>query len=233
LLIDAQNASDVAEADLRRATGLPAGTHIELNVPPDPPASEPEDVSTLLRLAREGRSERQALELRVKAIADRGVAASAATRPTVALVGGADYARPNVRIFPRAAEWNPSFDIGINVAWSAWDGGRARADIAEADAGRRAAEERLAEFDRVLEFDVTQRRLDLLAAQAAVGAARDGETAAAEAHRVVMERFKAGLVSNTDVLDAQVALVQAQLDVTRATTSVRLARARLARTLGR
>jgi outer membrane protein TolC len=232
-LIESQNARDVAEADLRRATGLAAGTRIELDILPAPFSTGPADVSALVEAARQNRPERQALELRVQATEQRRMAAASAQKPTMALVGGADYARPNQRIFPRAAEWNPSFDVGVTVAWNAWDGGRAKADVAEADANRRAAAERLAELDRMIEFEVTQRVLDLTSAQASVGAAQDGERAASEAHRVVTDRFKAGLISNSDVLDAQVALLVAQLDVTRAQTAVRLALARLDRTLGR
>ncbi|MDO8834017.1 MAG: TolC family protein [Vicinamibacterales bacterium] len=233
LLIEAQNARDVAEADLRRATGLAPGTRIELDLTPGPAPGDPADVAALVEVARQNRPERQALELRVQAVDERRTIAASARKPTVALVAGADYARPNQRIFPRAAEWNPSFDVGVNVAWTAWDGGRAKADLAEADATRRAAALRLAELDRMIEFEVTQRTLDLASAQASVGAARDGERASAEAHRVVSNRFKAGLVGNSDVLDAQMALLMAQLDVTRAQTAVRLAQARLDRTLGR
>jgi outer membrane protein TolC len=119
------------------------------------------------------------------------------------------------------------------VSWPLWDGGRVKAETAEAAATRRAAEERLAEFDAMLAFEIKERLLDLEAARAAVGAATDEVTSAAEARRVVTDRFKAGLVSGTEVLDAQVALVQAELDRTRALASVRLAQARLDRAVGR
>ncbi len=233
LLIEATNARDIAEADLRRVVGAPASTSIEPIVGPDGGATAVPALGALLVDARANRPERQALELRATALRERGVAAAAATRPVVSLAAGADYARPNPRIFPRKAEWNASFDIGVNVAWTVWDWGRTASDASEVAATRRGLDARLAEFDRQLEFDVTGRRLDLESATAAVGAATDAVTAATEAHRVVRERFKAGLVSNLDVLDAQFALVQAQLERTRATTAVRLAQARLDRVLGR
>jgi outer membrane protein TolC len=233
LLIEARNARDVAEADLRRAAGLAAGIVIDPAVPAEPDPADLPAIAALLDEARLGRPERQALELRIAALRDRGTAASAGRKPMVSVAAGVDYARPNPRNFPRAPEWNPGFDVGVNVAWALWDGGRVSSDVAEVAANRRAAEERLAEFDRQLEFDVTQRRLDIEAARAAVGAASDGVAAAAEAHRVVVNRFKAGLVSNTEVMEAQVALIQAQLERTRAATAVRLAMARLDRALGR
>ncbi len=233
LLIEARNAESVAEADLRRATGLPAAGAIDLVVPDDTGVAAPPELPQLVEEARRGRVERQALELRARALGDRRDAAAAATKPVVSVVGGVDIARPNPRIFPRAAEWNPSFDVGFNVAWSLWDSGRSKAEMTEADAGRRAAEARLAEFDRQLEFELTQRRLDVGAALAAIAASDDGVRAAAEAHRVVTERFKAGLVINTEVLDAQMALMTAQLDRMRAVTAARLAAARLDRAQGR
>jgi outer membrane protein TolC len=108
-----------------------------------------------------------------------------------------------------------------------------RADVAEADASRRAAAQRLQEFDTILEVEVRQRVLDVEAAAAAIGVASDAVRSATEARRVVAERFSAGVATNTEVLDAQVALLQAELDRTRALAGARLAAARLDRALGR
>jgi outer membrane protein TolC len=81
-------------------------------------------------------------------------------------------------------------------------------------------------------LDVRQRRLGVEAARAAVAAAADGVRSATEARRVVGERFAAGVATSTDVLEAQVALLQAELDRTRALAGVKVAEARLARALG-
>jgi outer membrane protein len=85
----------------------------------------------------------------------------------------------------------------------------------------------------VLDFEVKQRLLDLASARESVRAATDEVASAADARRVVAERFKAGLVTNTEVLDAQQALLLAQFDRTRALANVRLAEARLDRSVGR
>jgi outer membrane protein TolC len=123
--------------------------------------------------------------------------------------------------------------VSVNLRWSLWDGGRVRAEIAEADASRRAAEQRLADFDSMVEVEVRQRLRDLEAAGASIAAAESGVRSAGEARRVVAERFAAGVATSTDVLDAQVALLQAELDRTRALANARLAAARLDRALGR
>jgi len=232
-LIEARNMRDVAEADLRRVTGIPAGVSIAIDAPLEPAPGGSMSPAELLAEARAHRPERQALEARVAGFGERRSAIAAGLRPTIALVAGFDYARPNPRIFPRSGEWNDSWDVGFNVAWPLWDGGRVKAEVSEATANRRALEQRLAEFDTALDFEVTGRRLDLEAARASIRAATDEVASAAEARRVVAERFKAGLVTSTDVLDAQQELVAARFDRTRALAAARLAEARLDRALGR
>jgi outer membrane protein TolC len=75
--------------------------------------------------------------------------------------------------------------------------------------------------------------LEIESGRAAVAAADDAVRAATEARRVVDERYRAGVLSQIEVLDAELALLQAGLDRTRALAGVRLAEARLDRTLGR
>ena len=233
LAIEARNARAAAEADLRRLAGLESdGTLEPLATLAAAPASS-ESPAALTDLARTERPERRALADRVEASEARGSAVAAAARPQIALGGGYDYARPNPRIFPRSGEWRDSWDLSVSVTWLLWDGGRRRAEQAEALAGARGARSRVAEFDRQVAFEVRQRWLDLDSSRAAVTAADDGLRSATEARRVVGERFDAGVAISADVLDAEIAVLQAALDRTRALANVRLAEARLQRVVGR
>ena len=96
----------------------------------------------------------------------------------------------------------------------------------------RAVQERLADFDASLGADLRQRLSDLTSSRAAIEAATDAVDSATEARRVLGDRFAAGVATSTEVLDAQVALLQAELDRTQAIATARLADARLARALG-
>ena len=232
-VIEARNASAIALADLRRLTGLEAGLRLELTTPLDALGSpDAGDLAAQVARAKDARPERAALLRRLDAAAARLAAADSTRRPSVALNAGVDYARPNPRIFPRKSAWEDSWDVSVNASWSLWDGGRRAAETGEAAAAERALRARLAEFDSLVELDVRQRRLDLEAGRAAAAAAADGVRSATEARRVVGERFTAGVATSTEVLDAQVALLQAELDRARALAAVRIAEARLARTLG-
>jgi outer membrane protein TolC len=228
LAIEARNLRAIAEADLRRLMGDDTRRSLE-------PAATLDAAVAARSLDRAPgqRAERQALASRVAAARQREDAVAASARPQLAIAAGYDYARPNPRIFPRLEAWRDSWDVSVNVSWSLWDGGRRRAEQAEAAAATRGLIARASEVEREIAFEIDQRRLEVAAARASIEAAEDGVRAATEARRVVGERFAAGVATSTDVLDAQIALLQAELDRTRAVANTQLAIARLERALGR
>jgi outer membrane protein TolC len=234
LSIEAENILESTSAEFRRLTGLAAEAPFELVATlSSTSAAESQAFDAAVESARANRPDRKSLQFRVTAAAERVTAASAGTLPVVTALGGYDLARPNPRIFPLQDAWKPSWDLGVNLRWPLFDGGRVRAETAEAVAARRGAEARLRDFDTTVEVEVRQRMADLRSAQASIEAAQAGVRAATEARRVLAERFSAGVATNTDVLYAQVALLQAELDLTRAQANAQLARARLDRALGR
>ena len=247
LRIEAENLVENTSADFRRLVGLGpdapfelADTTADLKVGTTMPErraglalQDPPPTNAVVDVARTNRPERKALEFRIGAAAERASAASAGSLPLLTALAGYDLARPNPRIFPIQRAWKPSWDLGVHVRWPLFDGGRSRAEAAEASANRRAAEARLRDFDSSIEVEIRQRAADLRSAHASVDAAQVGVRAATEARRVLAERFSAGVATNTDVLTAQVALLQAELDLTRAIAGTQLAGARLDRAMGR
>jgi outer membrane protein TolC len=233
LLVEARNQRDVASADLARLAGLEASQTIEPVAELQRPAGAGQTFDALAREGLARRPERKALELRITAADLQKAAVAAGRKPVVAAGAGVDYARPNPKIFPRADRWDESWDAGVNVTWSLWDGGRVAADVAQAAGAASAVRERLREFDSVLAVEVRQRSLDISSGTAAIAAADEAVRAATEARRVVGERYRAGVIAQGDVLDAELQLLQSQLDRTRALASVRLAEARLDRAVGR
>lgn len=249
-LIEATTLRESALIDLRRLLGTEPDTPLELadrlDAPPmfadlagptsgtaPAPAQGPADAAPLVTLAMQHRPERQALAFRIESARTRSEAASAGNKPTIAVGAGYDFAKPNPKIFPREDVWQTSWDVGVNVTWTFFDSGRTRAEVAEAEAAARAAEERLKDLDRLVDADVRQRVLDLRSNMVSVRAAEDGVRAAAEARRVLGERFAVGVATTTDVLVAQDQLLLAELARARALASVRLAEARLQRAIGR
>jgi len=237
LAIEARTQRDVSMAELARLIGVAPDQLIEptanLARATTTLTDQPLAIGPLVESALETRQERRALQQRVAAANAQRAAAAAGRLPTIQVLGGADYARPNPKIFPREDRFQNSWDAGVGISWPLFDGGRTAAEVAQAAAMTRAASERLADFDSQLSVEVRQRVLEIESAVAAVTAANSGVTAAADARRVVGERYQAGVIAEIDVLDTEYALLQAQLDLTRAQAAVRLAEAHLTRALGR
>jgi outer membrane protein TolC len=233
LSIEADNIVTTTSAEFRRLTGIDPDLPFELAADLMSRAPAVEAAGAPMEAARANRPERKSLEFRITAAAERATAASAGALPVVTAIAGYDMSRPNPRVFPIQEAWKPSWDIGVSLRWSLFDGGRVRAEAAEAAANRRGVEARLREFDGLVQVEVRQCLADLDSTRALIEAAQSGVRAAAEARRVIAERFSAGVATNTDVLDAQVSLLQAELSLTRALASTRLAGARLDRALGR
>jgi outer membrane protein TolC len=238
-LIDAGNLRESVLEDLRRLTGITAAITVQkfadstqMVFTPVPAAvsrggspGTPPGGSVL-------RSELEALDARAVAAAERAEAVEAGRNPTVSFTAGADYANPNPKIFPREGSWRTSWELGVVAAWTPWDGGRVAAESAEAAAAARALRARHADLTALITTEIRQRRLDLDSARAVLDAADVAVRSAAEARRIVSERFNVGVATSTEVLDAQLALLQAELDRTHSLANIRLAEARLDRAVG-
>ena len=149
----------------------------------------------------------------------------------VALLG-VEPSRPNQRFFPLKDSWKTGWDGSVNLTWLVFDSGRARADRAASLAQADAIVHRLRDFDAQVAVEVRRRLLDLEAAGAALAASETAVTAATEARRVVVERFQAGVATNTDVLDADLDQIEAELERLQLQASQRLAEAALLRSIG-
>jgi len=233
LLVQATVDRDVTAAALARLAGIDPDAEIVPTSALDVRSPERQGVVALLAEARRSRPERAAFAQRIAAWDERGRAAAAARKPMVGISGGIDYARPNPRIFPRVDEFAESWDASANVTWTLFDGGRTRADVAQAAANGRAVRERLEEFDSVMSVEIRQRVAELNASEAAIAAADAEVLAATDARRVVGNRFTAGVATSTDVVDAQLRVLQAGLDRAQALANTRMAEARLDRAIGR
>jgi outer membrane protein TolC len=233
LLVEARGRVASVLVDLDRLLGLPDGTPVETSDGLDAPAPASREAQALVAEALKARPELAAVAGRTEAQRERLEALATVRKPNVAVLSGVDYASPNPRIFPRQDRWRESWDVSVNLTWQLFDFGRNAAERTEAQFAIDALTERRAETEAQIRSDVRKQLIELQTAQAALGPARLAVTAAQETQRVVADRFEAGVATTLDVLDAQLAVLQAELDRTRVLADLRLNEARLARVLGR
>jgi len=239
--IDARNAVAVARTSLNSLIGLSLDVEIEpttsaaASAAAVPAEDAPAEAATrsLIDTAVLNRPEIRSAEFRIKA-SEAGVkAARAGWYPQVFLSGNYYYLRPNSRLMPAQDKFYGTWDIGISLSLDVWNWGQtksqtrqARAQLAQALDARK-----LLEDQAVLE--VTQTRLALTQAREKLKVSAQAVGQAEENLRTTRERFKEGVALNTDVLDAEVFLLQAKLGRTQAAIDLALAQARLEKALGR
>jgi outer membrane protein TolC len=231
--IEAGSLVAVLKADLARLLDLPPETRVEPADPLEAPPPAEEDAALLVAAALEARPERAALAARMEAAAARERAARADRLPQAWLSAGYDYARPNRKILPLEDGFADTWDATVTLSFNLLDGGRRAAAVDQRLSRTEALRRELEDLDRRIRFEVEQRLAEARAARAAVAVAERGLQSARESLRVASDRYRAGVILSSELLDAEAALLEAGLDRTEALARLRIMAARLDHAAGR
>ncbi len=230
--IQAENASELVRATLCNLLSVPVTTEIALVDSPSavfPPVPEQD---ALVSAALANRRELRALAFRRQAM-ERGTAVAEGGRlPSVMFQTNYEVSNPNQRYFPTRDAWHATWNAGIGVTWTAWDWGMVGQQVARARAEERQVDERLNQLRDAITLQVVQARLAVIEGNRRVAVAEEGLRSAEAYHRNMRARYSAGTATNTEVLDAQILLERARLDLVQAQTDQRTAAANLAYVVG-
>ncbi|MDQ3813325.1 MAG: TolC family protein [Armatimonadota bacterium] len=132
------------------------------------------------------------------------------------------------KLLPR----NSSLNAGVVLQWSPFDGGLTAGRVREARADVTTAQAQLNDVRLNVVSDVSQAYLNLRTAEQRVVTAEAQIVNAEESVRLAQGRYRAGLGTFIDVIDAQAALLTARTNRVNALSAVDQARAALARAIG-
>jgi len=173
-------------------------------------------------------SARERLAMQQAAVA----AARGGWYPQVVLLGNYDYARPNQRVIPPKDAWEKSWDVGVSLQWNLWDWFATSSRTAQAQAGLAQTEAMVRQVNDAVALDAAQSYYRVAEARKRIDVALIGTKQAEESYRIAQERFKQGVSTTTDLLDAEMALLQARLNETQATVDFAIQKEKLNRALG-
>jgi len=232
MLLDAQNSLRLAAVALNNVLGVPLNTEYKITSVPQTGDTTMQDIGTLLHSALANRSELQSLNLKEQA-ADAAVAAAwGAYLPQIVLVGDYYYQRPNQRIEPPVDIFKDTWDAGIQISLPIWNWGQTESKVSEARAQREQTQLAEKQTADAVYLDVTQSYLNFKQAKDKIAVAQTAVNDAEESYRISDQKFKVGLVTNTDLMDAEIALLQAKLNYTQALTGLEIARVSLEKAIG-
>ena len=120
----------------------------------------------------------------------------------------------------------------MNLSFDVWNWGRTAHQAEQAEAGVRQAEEYHAQLREDVALEVHQAALTVRRARDKLVVADLGVEQAEENRRMTSDRYKNGLATSSDLLDAEVALVQARTSLTGSQVEYALSKSRLERAVG-
>ena len=143
---------------------------------------------------------------------------------------GATVGRYDSELFPSALKRN-QWNIGVSLP--IWNGGTRELAVARARSDRAVASATRADLERAAGEVMAQAYHGYLTSRAGIDLATIGVIAATENYRVQNARYREGATTILDLLEAQVALSEAQAALIRARYASRLSLAQIEALLGR
>ena len=225
-LLAAENNLAKSKLSLAVVISLPAGQDFELaDTAPYAPL-EAEAPEQLMERAKRSRSDYRALQAQLEAAKISRDAALAQRLPV--LTAGGNYGVDGVN----QAQLHQTFVFQGSLKVNVFDGGRIRADVAEADAIIEQHKNEIASMETHMNADIRMALLDLKSAADQVVVAESNLDLANQALAQARDRFTAGVTDNIEVVQAQDALAGAQENVIASRYAHNSAKVALARAVG-
>lgn len=203
-LIQAENSYQIAEANLNKIVGLPMDTQLKLdNILVYTPYDK--DLPYCLAFANDHRPELEQAKQNVEAAKGALRVAISGHMPQVAAVAEQNWSDTN---WP--GDENGNWGVGVTVNLNIFDTGVTNSKIHGAEADLAKAHENYRDTVDAVNLDVRTNYLGLREAEKRIDTTHLAVSQAEEDYRIAQLRYMNGVGTNTDVLDAQVALTDAK-----------------------
>ncbi|HUX92763.1 MAG TPA: TolC family protein [Ignavibacteriaceae bacterium] len=230
--IDAKNSVKIAIVNLDNVIGLPLSS--DLQIPQNVSVSDNNeyDLTELIKEAIQNRPDLKAMQYQVQA-SKAGIAlAQSNWYPQIYLTGNYYYSKPNQRILPSRNQFDATWDVGIGLSFNIWNWGATKDQTTQAEAQYEQSNDGLKSMKDAITLEVTQDYYNMIKAKEKILVAEQTVSQAEENYRVTDDKFKQGLTLNSELLDAETALLQAKTNQIQSLADYELAVARIQRSIG-
>ena len=206
-LIKAENGYNIAEANLNNIMGIPQDTKLN---PMEELGYEVygETLPACIDYAMLHRLDLQQSYLQVKAAEAALNKEKAEWLPSVAGALSNDWSDANTGNWP--GDKRSNWGAGIKVSMNVFDSGVTKSNVAAAKADLMSAKESYRQDTDAVQLDVRNCYFNLREAEKRISTTQVAVAKAEEDYHIAQVRYEAGVGTNTDVLDAQVALREAR-----------------------
>ncbi len=230
--IDARNSVKIATVNFDNVINISLATEIEIQEDAEVENENIEDIDQLIDKAMKNRPDLKSLQYRLNASKNGITLAQSGWFPQVVLGGEYDYEKPNSRILPLENKFIGTWAVDIGLTYTLWDWGTTKAQTIQAESQYEQTKDNYSTLKDAVTLDVTQNYYNLVKAKEKILVTQQTVSQAEENYRVTDERFKQGLTLNSELLDAEVALVQAKTNYAQSIVDYELAKALIERSTG-
>ena len=234
--IDATNDVRVAMMNLNKLLGRVLSTEL---VPGTLPGHRPgrelagaTEIGKMVSYAKSRRPEVLAFDSRLQANKATVTAAQGGWWPQIFFSGNWYYSRPNPRYLPTRDEFLNTWDVGVVLQFDLWNWGATSHQVEQAQAQLGRSQALFDLLKANIEVEVTQSQLRLQQSERKIEVAEKAVRSAEENARSINDKYKNGLATSSDVVDAEVALLQSQTSLSGALVEHQLSLARLKKAVG-
>lgn len=225
-LISAENGYDVAEATLNNIIGTPLSTTLVLKdtlqyVPYD------NDMAYCLAYSEEHRPELKQAEYGVDAAEAALVVARSGHMPKISASASNSWASEN---WP--GDDNEEWAVGVTASMNIFDSGVTWSKIHAAQENLAKAKETQRQVKDAVELEVRTDYLGMREAEKRISTTQVAVAQAEEDYHIAVVRYQAGVGTNIDVMDAQVALTEAKTNYVKALYDYNTSKAALNTSMG-
>lgn len=230
--IDAKNSVKLAIVNLDNVIGLPLNTDIQVQENIEISENLNYELEQLIKSALENRPDLKALNYQVEASKNGITLAESNWYPQIYLTGNYYYNKPNQRILPNQNRFDATWDVGVGLSFNIWNWGATKNQTVQAKAQYEESVDGLNTMKDAITLEVTQDYYNMIKAREKVLVAEQTVSQAEENYRVTDDKFKQGLTLNSELLDAETALLQAKTNQIQAQVEYELALAQIERSTG-
>jgi outer membrane protein len=127
---------------------------------------------------------------------------------------------------------NNTWAIGVSASYNLFDAGLTRSQVKGAESSLTKAGEQLRQAKDAAQLEVRQAYLNMKEAEKRIDTSKVAVTKAEEDFKIAQVRYSAGVGTNLDVIDSQVALTSAKTDYVQALYDYNTSRAKLDKAMG-
>jgi outer membrane protein len=226
-VLDAENNLKIANVDMNLMLGLPEQTTLATDSSTFEKNISLKNLEEYERLALQNRKDVLALSFRKKAATSGISAVKAEMYPSVALTGG--YIAADV---PHLVTITNAITVGVGLQYNLGSLWKTKAKIVQAQAREKEISANEAELDDAVRLHINQDYENYLLSQKKIEVYQKAVLQATENYRITKNKFNNNLVNTTDLLDANVSLLQSKINLAVAKADVVLAYNRLLETAG-